>query len=407
MPTFEYTALNGNGKQVKATLEASSLETAKSSLRNTGYTILEIKEQSALSLNRDINLPFLGNPKAKDMAIFCRQFVSILRAGVPISNILSMLSQQTENAKLAAALRDIQSKIEKGYTLAQAMRGHPKIFSNMLVNMIAAGEESGNLEDSFHQMELYFDKANRTKSAVSKAMMYPSVLMVVMIIVLFVMMTKIIPSFLKTFNEMDMELPKVTLAVMAVSDWFVAYWWLLAIIIIGLVVFCITFGRTDRGKHVFGWLTRKIPIVKDLTVRSACATFARTLSLLLSSGLVLTDALELVANNMNNIWFREAVLQIRTQVIEGTPLNRALRDSGLFPPMVYNLVGIGEESGDLQEMLTKTAEYYDEEVENATQKLLSLMEPVVIIFMAFFVLIIVLSIFLPMMNMTKAYDKYL
>ena len=405
MPSFSYVAINRAGKQVKDNVEASSIETARNSLRAIGYTILEIKELGVL--NQDIDLPFLGNPSAKDMAIFCRQFQSILRAGVPVSTVLSMLGQQTENKKLAAAIREMQADIEKGETLAGSMRKHPKIFTAMLCNMIAAGEESGNLEESFSQMEEWFDKAKKTKAAVGKAMVYPCVLIFVMIVVLIVMMAKIIPNFLATFEEMNMELPGVTRAVMAVSDWFVAWWWLLSIVLLVLVVGGVLFGRTNRGKHVYGWLTRKIPVVKLLVVRSACATFCRTLALLLGSGLSLTDSLELVAQNMGNIYFKEAVQTCRSMVSQGWPLNTALRNTGLFPPMVYNLVAIGEETGDLQEMLTKTADYYDDEVQDATASLLALMEPAIMLFLAVFVLIIVLSIFLPMMNMTKAYDQYL
>lgn len=405
MPSFSYVAVNRLGKRVKANVDASSMDAAKNSLRAAGFTILEIKELGVL--DKDIDLPFLGNPTAKDMAVFCRQFQSILRAGVPVTTVLSMLGQQTENKKLAVAIRDMQTNIEKGETLAGSMRRHPRIFSNMLVNMIAAGEESGNLVESFHQMEMWFDKAKKTKSAVSKAMVYPCVLLVVMVVVLIVMMTSIIPGFLETFEEMNMELPAVTLAVMAVSDWFVQWWWMLVIAIVALLVGGIFYGRTIQGQHVFGWITRKVPIVKLMTVRSASATFCRTLALLLGSGLTLTESLDLVAMNMGNIYFREAVQTVRAMIAEGWAMNVALRDTGLFPPMVYNLIGIGEETGDLQGMLEKTADYYDDEVQDATARLLALMEPAIMIFLAFFVLIIVLAIFLPMMNMTQAYDQYL
>lgn len=405
MPFFSYVAIDKHGKKIKESVEASSLDTAKNSLRGAGYTILEIKEQNPL--NRDINLPFLGNPTAKHMAIFCRQFVSILRSGVPISAVLTMLGQQTENAKLAAAVREMQADIEKGETLTGSMRKHPKIFPNMLVNMVAAGEESGNLEDSFRQMELYFEKAKRTKSAVTRVMIYPCILLVVMIIVLFVMMTKIIPMFLQTFKEMNAELPKLTLMVMAVSDWFVDWWWLLLLILVVLVVGGILFDHTNKGRHFFGFLARKLPLVGKLTVRSACATLCRTLSLLLASGLTLTESLELAAGNMNNIYFKEAVRSVRGMVTEGWTLSRGIQETRVFPPMVSNLVGVGEEAGDLQGMLGKLADYYDEEVEEATQRMLAWMEPLIIIFMAFFVIAIVLSIFLPMVNMTQAYDSYL
>lgn len=405
MPGFNYTAINRNGKRVRSSLDASSIETAKSSLRGAGYTILDIKEQT--TLNRDIEIPFLGNPKAKDMAVFCRQFVSILRAGVSVASVLAMLGQQTSNKKLRAAIREMQADVEKGEALATSMRRHPKIFPAILVNMVSAGEASGNLEESFRQMELYFDRSKRTKSKVTSAMIYPCVLIVVMIVVLIVMMTKIIPNFLKTFEEMDAELPKLTQGLMAVCEWFKSWWWVPLLVLAALIVGGVLFHRTDKGKHFFGWLARKTPVVGNLTVKTACATFCRTMEVLIGSGLTLTDSMDLAASNMGNIYYLEAIRDARALVSEGTPLRESLVRTGIFPPMVSNLVGVGEETGDLQSMMGKVADYYDEEVEEATKKLLNLMEPAIIIFMAVFVVIIVLAIYLPMINMTKAFDKYL
>lgn len=405
MPGFNYTAINRNGKRVRSSLDASSIETAKSSLRGAGYTILDIKEQT--TLNRDIDIPFLGNPKAKDMAVFCRQFVSILRAGVSVASVLAMLGQQTSNKKLRAAIREMQADVEKGEALATSMRRHPKIFPAILVNMVSAGEASGNLEESFRQMELYFDRSKRTKSKVTSAMIYPCVLIVVMIIVLIVMMTKIIPNFLKTFEDMDAELPKITLGVMAVCEWFKSWWWVPLLVLAALIVGGVLFHRTNKGKHFFGWLARKTPVVGNLTVKTACATFCRTMEVLIGSGLTLTDSMDLAASNMGNIYYLEAIRDARALVAEGTPLRESLVRTGIFPPMVSNLVGVGEETGDLQSMMGKVADYYDEEVDEATKKLLNLMEPAIIIFMAVFVVIIVLAIYLPMINMTKAFDKYL
>lgn len=405
MPGFNYTAIDRNGKRVRSSLDASSIETAKSSLRGAGYTILDIKEQT--TLNRDIEIPFLGNPKAKDMAVFCRQFVSILRAGVSVASVLAMLGQQTSNKKLRAAIREMQADVEKGEALATSMRRHPKIFPAILVNMVSAGEASGNLEESFRQMELYFERSKRTKSKVTSAMIYPCVLIVVMIIVLIVMMTKIIPNFLKTFEDMDAELPKITLGVMAVCEWFKSWWWVPLLVLAALIVGGVLFHRTDKGKHFFGWLARKTPVVGNLTVKTACATFCRTMEVLIGSGLTLTDSMDLAASNMGNIYYLEAIRDARALVAEGTPLRESLVRTGIFPPMVSNLVGVGEETGDLQSMMGKVADYYDEEVEEATKKLLNLMEPAIIIFMAVFVVIIVLAIYLPMINMTKAFDKYL
>ena len=405
MPGFNYTAINRNGKRVRSSLDASSIETAKSSLRGAGYTILDIKEQT--TLNRDIEIPFLGNPKAKDMAVFCRQFVSILRAGVSVASVLAMLGQQTSNKKLRAAIREMQADVEKGESLATSMRRHPKIFPAILVNMVSAGEASGNLEESFRQMELYFERSKRTKSKVTSAMIYPCVLIVVMIIVLIVMMTKIIPNFLKTFEDMDAELPKITLGVMAVCEWFKSWWWVPLLVLAALIVGGVLFHRTNKGRHFFGWLARKTPVVGNLTVKTACATFCRTMEVLIGSGLTLTDSMDLAASNMGNIYYLEAIRDARALVAEGTPLRESLVRTGIFPAMVSNLVGVGEETGDLQSMMGKVADYYDEEVDEATKKLLNLMEPAIIIVMAVFVVIIVLAIYLPMINMTKAFDKYL
>ncbi len=405
MPGFNYTAINRNGKRVRSSLDASSIETAKSSLRGAGYTILDIKEQT--TLNRDIEIPFLGNPKAKDMAVFCRQFVSILRAGVSVASVLAMLGQQTSNKKLRAAIREMQADVEKGESLATSMRRHPKIFPAILVNMVSAGEASGNLEESFRQMELYFERSKRTKSKVTSAMIYPCVLIVVMIVVLIVMMTKIIPNFLKTFEDMDADLPKITLGVMAVCEWFKSWWWVPLLVLVALIVGGVLFHRTNKGRHFFGWLARKTPVVGNLTVKTACATFCRTMEVLIGSGLTLTDSMDLAASNMGNIYYLEAIRDARALVAEGTPLRESLVRTGIFPPMVSNLVGVGEETGDLQSMMGKVADYYDEEVDEATKKLLNLMEPAIIIFMAVFVVIIVLAIYLPMINMTKAFDKYL
>lgn len=405
MPAFTYTAINTTGKRVNGSIEAATLDMAKSSLRGVGYTIVDIRSPSLFE--RELNVPFMGRPSSKDMAIFCRQFISILRAGESLSIVLSLLGQQTENKQLAAAIREIQTDVEKGESLAGAMRKQQKIFPSMMANMVEAGENSGNLEDSFRQMEVYFEKARRTKSAVTKAMIYPCILLVVMVIVLIVMMTTIIPSFMETFDQLDVELPALTKGVMAVSNWFVKWWMVLVGVIAGLVVSAVLFGRTVKGRHFFGYIARKAPVFGRLTVRSACATATRTLSLLLGSGLTLLESIDLTAANMSNIWFEDALRTVSSLVSQGWSLAVSLRDTGLFPPMVSNLVMVGEEAGDLQGSLAKIADYYDDEVKDATDRLLALLEPAIILLMAGMVVVIVLSIFLPMLAMTQGYDQYL
>ena len=405
MPTYQYEAIASTGKTVKSSIEATSIDTARNSLRSAGYTIMSLKEVGVLQ--RDIDLPFLGKPKPKDLALFCRQYVSVLRAGVPVSQALSLVGQQTGNKKLATAIREMQSDVEKGYSLAYSVRKHAEIFGTMMPNMVAAGEESGSLEDAFTQMGSYYEKTRRTRSAVGKVMIYPCILIVVMIAVLIVMMVKIVPNFMVTFEELNVELPGITLAVMAFSRFFQKWWWLVVLGLIVLVVLLYLYSRTNSGKHVFGWIARKFPVLGSLTVRTASAILTRTMSQLLRSGVPLAESMTLAGRNMKNIYFQEAVALAQNMVMGGRTLSASLRSVEVFPPMVYNLVGVGEETGDLEGMLSKIADYYDEEVEEATQKLMSLMEPIIILIMAGFVLIIVLAVFLPMLEMTKAYDQYL
>ncbi len=405
MPVYVYTAVNTTGKRVSASIEAASPELARHSLREEGYTVYEVRPQGVME--KDFNIPFLGRPHAKEMAIFCRQFSSILRAGVPVATVLEMMEQQVENKQLRHAVFEMKGDVEKGDTLAAAMGRHRRIFPPMLVSMIAAGEESGNLEDVFHQMEVYFEKARKTRSSVTKTMIYPCVLLVVMIAVLIVMMTFIVPMFTETFASTGTELPAITRAVVNFSSWMGKWWWLLLLGLAALVAALVAFGRTNRGRHIFGFLSRKTPVLGKLVVRSACASLCRMLSLLLASGLTLLESLDLAAANMANVYFEEAVRAARGQVAEGWPLNVGLRDCGLFPPLVYNMISVGETSGDLQGSAEKLADFYDQEVSDQTSKLLAVLEPAMILIMAGFVIAIVFAIYLPMLGMTHAYDQYL
>lgn len=405
MPVYVYTALNTRGKRVSASIEAASPELARNSLREEGFTVYEVRSPGMWE--KDFNIPLFGRPGSKDLAVFCRQISSILRAGVPVATALEMMEMQVENKQLRHAVFEMKGDVEKGDTLATAMGRQKRLFPGMLISMIAAGEESGSLEDVFLQMEIYFEKARRTKSSVTKTMIYPCVLLVVMVIVMIVMMTSIVPMFTETFAETGAELPALTRGVISFSNWIGKWWWLMAIIAVVLTVGLVAFGKTDKGRHVYGYITRKIPVVKKLVVRSACASLCRMLSLLLSSGITLLESMDLAAANMANVYFEEAVRAARDLVSQGWPLNVGLRDTGLFPPLVINMIAVGESSGDLQGSAEKLADFYDQEVADQTAKVLALLEPFMILFMAFFVILIVLAIYLPMLNMTHAYDQYL
>ena len=345
METFSYKAVDASGKDVKGAIEAESKDEAARKIKEQGFTPISIGKQGAL--DKDVNLSFFGPKKipARDMSVFCRQFASIL------------------------------------------------------IDMIKAGEASGSLENSLTRMAVQFEKDAKLKGVVKKAMMYPIVLIFVMIGVIVVMLTFVIPSFMTMFEDLDSELPVTTRAILAMSDSIKGYWYVYLIVVVGIVVGVKLYGNTENGRHNLDKLKLKIPVFGLLQTKSACASFARTMSTLLQAGMPMIDALEISASTMKNVLYYDALEKVKSGVSLGLPLSNQLRTSGLFPPMVVHMVGIGEETGNVEEMLTNSAVYYEEEVEVQTQTLTSLMEPIIIVLMAFVVVLLILAIYQPMIQL--------
>ena len=396
METFSYKAVDASGKDVKGAVEAESKDEAARKIKEQGFTPISIGKQGAL--DKDVNLSFFGPKKipARDMSVFCRQFASILKAGVSVINALEMLGEQTENKRLKEAIERTQSSVEKGENLSDSMRENEE-FPSILVDMIKAGEASGSLENSLTRMAIQFEKDAKLKGVVKKAMMYPIVLIFVMIGVIVVMLTFVIPSFMTMFEDLDSELPITTRMILAMSDSVKGYVYL--IVVIGIVVGVKLYGNTENGRHNLDKLKLKIPVFGLLQTKSACASFARTMSTLLQAGMPMIDALEISASTMKNVLYYDALEKVKSGVSLGLPLSNQLRTSGLFPPMVVHMVGIGEETGNVEEMLTNSAVYYEEEVEVQTQTLTSLMEPIIIILMALVVVMLILAIYQPMIQL--------
>ena len=392
METFSYKAVDASGKDVKGAIEAESKDEAARKIKEQGFTPISIGKQGAL--DKDVNLSFFGPKKipARDMSVFCRQFASILKAGVSVINALEMLGEQTENKRLKEAIERTQSSVEKGENLSDSMKENEE-FPSILVDMIKAGEASGSLENSLTRM------AVQLKGVVKKAMMYPIVLIFVMIGVIVVMLTFVIPSFMTMFEDLDSELPITTRMILAMSDSVKGYWYVYLIVVIGIVVGVKLYGNTENGRHNLDKLKLKIPVFGLLQTKSACASFARTMSTLLQAGMPMIDALEISASTMKNVLYYDALEKVKSGVSLGLPLSNQLRTSGLFPPMVVHMVGIGEETGNVEEMLTNSAVYYEEEVEVQTQTLTSLMEPIIIILMALVVVMLILAIYQPMIQL--------
>ena len=403
MATFGYIAIDSTGKQLKGSLECEDQETALARIKSRNLVPVSITEQGLMS--RDISFNFGGGVKVKDVALFCRQFVSIARAGVPIIEAMQLLSEQTENKKLKAAIHSVKVDLEKGELLADAMRKYPKAFPNLLVMSVEAGEKSGNLELSFERMAIQFEKSAKVQAMIKKAMIYPIIVTIVAIAVLAIMLVKVIPSYVTMFNDLGTDLPAITKITVAMSDFVIAYWYIIVGVAVGAILIFRWWSKTPAGQMTTGRIAMKLPIFGPLQQKTACSMLARTLSTMLASGVSMIDAIEITANTMENVLFKNALLDAKTAVSSGQPLSQPLEESGLFPPMLSNMIRIGEETGSAEEMLGKLAEYYDDEVEQATQAMMAAMEPLIIILLAGIVGFLIASILAPMMTMYESLDN--
>lgn len=403
MADYSYEAIADNGRAVKGTIVAENPDSARAQLKSQGLMVTNVKEQGLL--DKEITLGGKKKIKPRDLSVFCRQFVSMSRAGVTILECLSLLREQTENPRLAQAIRDLQTNVEKGETLASGLEAQPDVFPSLMCTTVAAGEASGSLEISLERMAEQFEKSAKTQAMVKKAMIYPIVVAVVAIAVVVLMLVKVIPGYMEMFADLGTELPGITKAVVAASNFLIDYWFIIIPVIIGIFVGVKTYLKTASGQLMWSTAQLKIPAVKNLVVKSSCSQLARTLSTLLAAGVGLTDAVEIVSDTMGNVLFRDALRFSRDEVMKGVPLSEPIEDSGLFPPMLYHMMRIGEEAGNSEEMLTKLADYYDEEVEAATQSLMALMEPMIILVLAGVVGVLIGAVMAPMLAMYQAMDN--
>lgn len=403
MADYSYEAIADNGRAVKGTIVAENPDSVRAQLKSQGLIVTNVKEQGLL--DKDVNLGFQKKVSPRDLSVFCRQFVSMSRAGVTILECLSLLRDQTENPRLAQAVRDLQTNVEKGETLASGLEAQPDVFPSLMCTTIAAGEASGSLEISLERMAEQFEKSAKTQAMVKKAMIYPILVCVVAVVVVIIMLVKVIPTYVDMFDDLDVELPGITKAVQAASNFLITKWFIVVPIVIMIALLIAAFRQTDQGIHFFGKLAITIPAVKNLTVKSASAMMARTLSTLLGSGVPLVESVGIVASTMTNVYFKEALEDAKSEVVIGQPLSVPLQACGLFPPMVYHMVRIGEESGNTEDMLDRMADYYEEEVEMAVQSLMAAMEPMIIIVLAIVVGTLVGACMAPMLTMYQALDE--
>lgn len=403
MADFSYIAINKDGKEVKGSIQAESIPSARFKLKAEGMTPVTIKEQGLL--DKDINLGFEKKVKSRDLSIFCRQFTSIINAGVPVVDALRMMGDQTPNKALKKAIVDTREFVQQGMTLTEAMKKSPKVFPSMFINMVEAGEASGNLDLAVSRMGQQFEKSAKLTGLVKKAMIYPIVMLTVAITVTILMSIIVVPKFASMFEEMGSQLPLATRIIVSFSDVLIHQWYLIIFTIVALVLLLRTFGKTEQGMIFFGTLAIKVPIFGKLNVKSYSAKFSRTLSTLVSAGISITSAIEITSRTMSNILFQRAMQKAKEEVEQGIPLSVPIRKSQVFPPLVYNMLAIGEDTGNIEGMLDKVAEYYEEETEIATASLAELMQPVIIVVLGVLIGGLVLAMYQPMISIYGSLDQ--
>ena len=403
MPGFSYVAVDKSGREKRGNIEAENREKVTEILKGQELLPLSVKEQGVL--NKQLDFSIGKKVKSRDLSVFCRQFVSIMQAGVPMKEALQMLQLQTENKILKKSIAEVLASVERGNTLADAMRGESDTFPPMLINMVEAGEASGNLEMSFSRMAVQFEKDARLKATIRKATIYPIILIIAAIGVIAVMLLFVIPIFIDMFADIDIEMPAFTMAIMNASKWTGSHWYVIVLIIAAVIAAYKMIYRTESGRLTIDKIKMKMPLFGKLTVKTACAQFARTTSTLLSSGIPMIDCLETVSKIVKNIHYTNALMKAREEVMKGIPLSEPLEASGIFPPMVYHMTGIGEETGNVEDMLDKLADYYDEEVEITTQSVLAAMEPLIIVFMALVIGALVIAVIMPIGAMYEGLDN--
>jgi len=342
---------------------------------------------------------FQKRVKTNDIAIFCKQLHTMLNAGMPLLTALDVLGAQTENPKLAATVKAMATQVQKGDILSKAMHQYPKVFPSLLVNMVEAGELTGNLDNVLLKMSEHYTKENKINSKVKSAMMYPMILSILVVVVVVFMLTFVLPTFVGMLDSAGAELPLPTKIVIGLSDALKSYWYLFIAAIVALVIMLRSVMKSVEGRRFFHKLQLRIPVLKTSIAKIATSRFTRTLSTLLASGIPIIQALGTAANVTGNQVVIDGIEVVSEDIKKGIVLSSLLKKVGVFPPMVISMVNIGEESGALEEMLEKTADYYDEELDAAISKLIALIEPLMIVIMALIIGFIVIAMILPMFDM--------
>lgn len=399
MPVFIWEGTTRKNEVKKGEIEGTDELAVRGLLRRQGFKSIEVKPKP-----KDLSeyLPFLkGSVKEKEIVVFCRIFSTMINAGLPLIQCLDLLGQQEQNKTFKDIIKKIKEDVESGASLTDALKKHPAVFDELFVNLVAAGEAGGILDVILGRLSAYMEKAMKLKSKVKGAMTYPIAVLVISFGVVALLLLKVIPVFKKMFEGMGGELPGPTQFLVNASEAAQSYWWIVAGIIVAVYIAFNRFRKTEKGRWTLDSLILKSPIFGPLLKKVAVAKFSRTLSTMMSSGVPIMEGLNIVSKTAGNVVIEAALIKTRQSISEGKTIAEPLTDTGIFPPMVVQMIAVGEATGALDTMLSKIADFYDDEVDAAVEAMTALLEPVMMVFLGGIVGGMIIAMYLPIFKMAS------
>ena len=403
MPSYRYKARSVTGELVQGTIESGSADTVATQLLNSGITPIDIIESKQGAGSLDLGKWWIGKrpPGLPDLILFSRQMYTLMKAGVPMVRSITGLIQSTRNVQLINALRDLLANIESGQDLGTSLSRHPDIFSTLFVSMVRVGENTGRLDESFLQIALYMEREKETRERIKAALRYPMFVICAIAIAIAIINVFVIPAFAKLFATSHVPLPWQTRLLMGTSEFFVTWWPVMLGLLVGSIIGFIQYTKTDTGLYKWDKFKLKIPVIGDIIKRATLGRFARAIAMALSSGVPLIQALTVVSRAVDNEYIGGNILGMRNGIERGDSITRTATVTGMFTPLVLQMLAVGEETGSVDDMMLEVADYYEREVDYDIKNLSSAIEPVLIVAIGIMVLILALGVFLPMWDLAR------
>ena len=405
MPVYQYVARNAGGKTISGNTQAANQAAVVKSLREQGLTPTSIQLGGTEAVKPKYGRGRGGRPRLDDAVVMSRQMATMIRAGLPLIEVLDILSDQSEKISIKKILREIEKDVESGSSFTEAIQKHPVLFDNFFTSMVRAGEASGMLDSILDQVATYLEKVLSIRRKVKMAVMYPATVSVVACIITIFLLVKVVPVFQMIFSDLGGTLPLPTRITVAISQVLQKHLIKVIVVVIVSVILFRQWGKTKGGRYKIDYVKLRVPIFGPIFLKVAIAKFTRTLGTLIKAGVNILYALEITAKTSGNVVIEEAIIKTRTSIQGGESLTRPLAESGCFPPMVTRMIDVGERTGALESMLSKIADFYEDQVDTAVSGLTSLIEPLLIVFLGILVGFIVISMFLPMFKMVEVISR--